>query len=244
MKKTLISRFHKENRNHTGELLSEVILGGQDGMVNTLGVVLGLAAASSDFRIVVAGGLAGSIAEAVSMAAVGYTSTLAAHDFYLSELRREKREIEEMPKEEEQEVRYIYEQKGFKGELLEQVVKTLTSNEQIWLDTMMQEELRLTPINDGQPAKSAILIGISALLGSIISILPFLVFYIAKINYEGAMHSAIYLALLVSALVLFIAGVIKSRLTVGRWYRSGLQMLLIGIFSAMFGYLVGLVFSL
>lgn len=80
-----LAQHHGEsNKGNTGEFLSDVILGGQDGLVNTLGVILGLAAASSDFRIVVAGGLAGAIAEAVSMGAVGYTSKMAERDYYMS----------------------------------------------------------------------------------------------------------------------------------------------------------------
>lgn len=234
---------HKENNNRTGEKLSEIILGGQDGLVNTLGVVLGIAAATNDFRIIVAGGLAGSVAEAVSMGAVGYTSTVAERDFYISEMKREQYEIENMPHEEEQEIRDIYEKKGFKGELLESVVKVVTSNHKVWLETMMQEELKLSPVKDGQPMKSAFLIGISALIGSIISILPFMVFFFANWKFDGAKNWAIYIDLVISAATLFMAGVIKSKLTVGKWYRSGMQMLLIGILSALVGYLVGRIFG-
>ncbi len=234
---------HNEKNNNAGEQLSEVILGGQDGLVNTLGVILGLAAASSDFRIVVAGGLAGAIAEAVSMGAVGYTSKVAERDFYVSELNREKREIEEMPQEEIQEIRDIYEKKGFRGDLLEEVVKVVTSDHQVWLDTMMQEELKLSPVEDGQPLKSAVLIGFSAFFGSVIPLLPFLIFYILGIKGDGSVLNAILIALGCSAFTLFMAGVVKSRLTVGIWYKSGFQMLIIGIVSALVGYLIGFAFS-
>lgn len=234
---------HHEHPRNGGELLSEIILGGQDGLVNTLGVILGLAAASGDFRIIVAGGLAGAIAEAVSMGAVGYTSTAAERDYYLSEKKREEYEIENMPLEEEQEIRDIYEKKGFKGDLLESVVKVLTLDRKVWLETMMQQELNLSPVAEGQPLKSAFLIGVSAFWGSMIPIASFLVFYFAKIKFEGAVSWAIYIALFISALSLFVAGVIKSRLTVGKWYKSGLQMLFIGILSALVGYVIGFAFS-
>ena len=96
--------------------LSQIILGGQDGLVNTFGVILGIAAASSDIRIVIAGGLAASIAEAVSMGAVAYTSQRASHDHYLSLLASEKKAITERPKEEKAEVKKIYQEKGFSRE--------------------------------------------------------------------------------------------------------------------------------
>lgn len=233
--------LHHENKN-TGRFLSEIILGGQDGLVNTLGVILGIAAASSDLRIVVAGGLAGAMAEAVSMGAVGYTSKVAERDYYLSELKREELEIENIPQEEIQEVREIYEKKGFKGNLLEEVVKVVTSDKKVWLNTMMQEELKLSPVDDGQPFKSAFLIGISSFLGAVIPLLPFGLFYFLDGQLSTQVFLAAVIALVLSALTLFIVGAIKSKLTVGVWYRSGFSMVLIGILSAMVGYAVGLAF--
>ena len=102
--------------------LADIILGGQDGLVNVLGVILGVAAASGDQRIIIAAGLAATFAESVSMGAVAFTSMRARRDFYLSELEREKREMVEMPEVEREEIREIYRKKGFSGKLLEQIV--------------------------------------------------------------------------------------------------------------------------
>ncbi|MBI3947050.1 MAG: VIT1/CCC1 transporter family protein, partial [Armatimonadetes bacterium] len=107
---------------HRESALSDVILGGQDGLVNVLGVILGIAAASGDPRLVLAGGLAATFAESISMGAVAYTSTLADRDHYLSEEERERREIRELPEVETEEVREIYRNWGLKGEPLEAVV--------------------------------------------------------------------------------------------------------------------------
>jgi VIT1/CCC1 family predicted Fe2+/Mn2+ transporter len=235
--------LHQEKNSGTGAVLSEVILGGQDGLVNTLGVILGLAAASADLRIIVAGGLAGAIAEAVSMAAVGYTSTVAERDFYLGEMEHEKLEIENMPDEEAAELREIYEKKGFRGPVLEEMVRVITADKKLWLETMMREELHLSPVDGINPFKSAALIGISSFLGAALPWLPFAVFYFAGWQFTGAVGWAIWLALIISALALFAAGVVKSRLTIGKWYRSGLDMLLIGILSALTGYAIGAIFS-
>jgi len=233
--------LHHEGKN-TGRFLSEIILGGQDGLVNTLGVILGIAAASSDFRIVVAGGLAGAIAEAVSMGAVGYTSKVAERDYYFSELKREEEEIENIPHEEIQEIREIYEKKGFKGDLLEEVVKVVTSDKKVWLHTMMQEELKLSPVAQGQPAKSAALIGICSFFGALIPLVPFALFYFLDGPFSTQMFLAVMISLGVSAIALFVVGAVKSKLTVGVWYKSGVSMVLIGIISAMAGYVVGLAF--
>src|SRR5690349_18620871 len=77
--------------------LADIILGGQDGLVNVLGVILGVAAATSDTRIVLVAGLAATFAESVSMGAVAYTSRRAEADFYESEREREYRHIQAAP---------------------------------------------------------------------------------------------------------------------------------------------------
>jgi len=82
-----------------GSWLRDIILGGQDGLVNVLGIVLGATAAGADPRILVAAALAATFAESLSMGAVAYTSRLAERDHYLSELQRELREIRECPEE-------------------------------------------------------------------------------------------------------------------------------------------------
>src|SRR5512136_163215 len=80
-------------------LLSDFILGSQDGIVNVLGVILGVAIASQEFKIILAGGLAATFAESISMGAVAYTSTLARREFYIAEMEREKKEIETVPEQ-------------------------------------------------------------------------------------------------------------------------------------------------
>src|SRR5687768_19052 len=77
--------------------LSDVILGGQDGLVNVLGVILGVAAATSEARLIVVAGLAATFSESVSMGAVAYTSKQAEADRYKSEEARERRHVRLLP---------------------------------------------------------------------------------------------------------------------------------------------------
>ncbi len=127
--------------------LSDIILGGQDGLVNVLGVVLGVAAATQDTRIVLVAGLAATFAELVSMGAVAYTSTLADADVFESERSREYRHIKRHPHLERDEVREIYQRKGFSGDLLDQIVETITANPDVWVAVMMAEEHQLEPVD-------------------------------------------------------------------------------------------------
>lgn len=215
--------------------LSDIILGGQDGLVNVLGVILGVAAATSDPRIVLIAGLAATFAESVSMGAVAYTSTMADADFYESEREREYRHIREMPHLEREEVRAIYSEKGFKGELLTHIVETITANQDVWVAVMMAEEHRLTPIDRSKALRAAIVVGVSAVVGSLIPLVPFIILPVT---------TSIWVSILGTALVLYGVGAYKARLTVGRPWRSGLEMAIIGTVSALVGYAVGVLLKL
>lgn len=216
-------------------ILSDVILGGQDGLVNVLGVILGVAAATQDVYLVLVAGLSATFAESVSMGAVAYTSTLADADYYESEREREYRHIEEVPNLEEKEIRDIYTKKGFSGDLLDRIVATITTDKDVWVAVMLAEEHQLSPTDRGQALRSAVIVGIAAIIGSLIPLIPF-VFLPVQVS--------VYTAILVSALVLFVVGFYKARVTVGKPGKSGLEMALIGTLSALVGYAVGLVLKI
>lgn len=220
--------------NHSSRL-SEIILGGQDGLVNVLGVILGVAAATNDPRIVLAAGMAATFAESVSMGAVAYTSILASNDLYHSEQEREYRHICLVPELEVEEIRTLYAQKGFDGETLNKIVEIITSNPDVWVEVMMSEEHQLQPPGrQGGAIKSALVVGISAIIGSLIPLIPFIFIPVGV---------SMILSIVISALTLFAFGAYKARVTVGHPGKSGLQMAVIGTLSALVGYAVGLLFK-
>jgi len=210
--------------------LSDIILGGQDGIVNVLGVILGIAAATGDTWVVIVAGLAATFAESVSMGAVAYTSTLADADYYESEREREYRHILEVPGIEREEIREIYERKGFHGELLDKIVDTIPSNQDVWVAVMMAEEHQLKPTNRRGALRSAIIVGLAAIIGSLIPIIPFFLLPVGI---------SMIVAIGITAIVLFIVGAYKARIYVGNPGKSGLEMAIIGTISALAGYLVG-----
>ncbi len=225
-------------------LLSDFILGSQDGLVNVLGVILGIAIAAHQqflagrledpFRIVVAGALAATFAESISMGAVAYTSTLARRDHYLKEKAREEREMREVPEIERKEVRDVFESWGFQGPRLEEVTDQIVSNPKAWLEFMMAHELGLAPVEKAQARRSAVLVGFAAIFGSILPLLPFLAFPAdVLLGMAGS--------LVVSAVALFLIGWYKARTTVGPPVRSGVEMVVIGIVAAVAGFLIAYV---
>ena len=224
---------HLEEEHHDlgrGDMLRDAILGGQDGLVNVLGVILGVAAATLDAKIVIIAGLAATFAESVSMGAVAYTSTKAEQDFYHSQYEKEKREVNMGSPTEVEEVRELYRRKGFTGKLLDQIVRKITSDKKVWLDFMMQEELQLGRPELKNALKSAVVVGVAAIIGSLVPLAAFLFLPI---------QTAIYAAMVLSAAVLFAAGVVKAELTTGSAWKTGLEMTAIGMVSALIGYAIG-----
>ncbi len=213
-----------------GSMISDIILGGQDGIVNVLGVVLGVAAASGESRIIIAAALATTFAESLSMGAVAYTSRLAEKEVYEGQVEREKDHIRRFAPVEREEIRQIYESKGFTGKQLDEIVDTITADEQRWVDVMMAEELKVAPIEERGLLKAAVIVGFAAIIGSLVPVVPFF-----GLPISWAMWSSIALA----GCSLFVVGAYKATVTVGVWWKAGVQMLIIGIVTALVSYAIG-----
>lgn len=222
------SELHREKN-----WFRDIILGGQDGLVNVLGIVLGVSAATTDNKILIVASMAAGFAEAVSMGAVAYTSTMAEKDFYEKEQKREREEINDVPQKEKEEIRRIYEAKGFSGDILEKIVATITANKKVWLSTMMEEELNLSPVETKAAVQSSIIVGIAALIASFVPIFPF--FFLSH-------NQAALAALILSGTILFLTGVYEAKTYVGNWWKNGFKMLLIGLGAAIVGFLIGKIF--
>ncbi|HEY6295191.1 MAG TPA: VIT1/CCC1 transporter family protein [Streptosporangiaceae bacterium] len=223
---------HRE-QHRQANWLRDVILGGQDGLVNILGIVLGVIAGGGGKVVLLAAGFAAAITESISMGAVGWTSALSERDYYQAEQARESAEIDATPEAERQEIRDIYAAKGFAGDLLERVVETITANRNAWLDTMMNEELHLQPVETPDIFRSAIVITGATLIGHLIPLLPFV--WLPR-------TTALILAIVLSALVLFGVGSYEAVTLVGDWRKKGIQMVMIGLGAAAIGFLIGRLF--
>jgi VIT1/CCC1 family predicted Fe2+/Mn2+ transporter len=224
-------RHHEEHRQ--ANWLRDVILGGQDGLVNILGIILGVIAGGGSNVVLLAAGFAAAITESISMGAVGYTSAVAERDYYQAEQAREAAEIDATPDAERQEIRNIYVAKGFAGDLLDRVVDTITANRSTWLATMMDEELHLQPVETPDIMRSAVVITIATLIGHLIPLLPFV--WLSR-------TPALITAIALSAAVLFGVGVYSSVTLVGDWRKNGLKMVAIGLGAAAVGFLIGRLF--
>src|SRR5256714_14603528 len=109
---------HREHH-RTTNWLRDVILGGQDGLVNILGIILGVIAGGGSDVVLLAAGFAAAITESISMAAGGYTSSGSERDYYEAEKAREVAEIRTLPDVERQGSRDNYGAKRVSGQVRE-----------------------------------------------------------------------------------------------------------------------------
>lgn len=228
-------RHHAHRDAHVGgRWLSDLVLGAQDGVVNTLGVVLGVVSATSDPRVILATGMAAAVAESLSMAAVAYTSSLSRGDLFRAEREREYRHVERFPTVERDEIRQIFERRGFEGELLERAVDTVCRDKDNWVAMMMADEHALSDVDRKASLRSSAVVGGASLVASIGPVLPFAVA-------RGAFATGAAIA--VGVVLLLALGAFKARLTTGSQGRSAVALAAIGLASALAGYAVGAIFA-
>jgi vacuolar iron transporter family protein len=213
-------------------LLSDFILGSQDGLVNVLGILLGLTISTDNVRIILIAAFAALAAESISMSAVAYTSTRARRDFYRSEVDRELKEMREVPDMEREEIRVIFHKWGYEGDDLERMVRDVEARPKMMLDLMMAFELSLSPITADQPRLSAEVVLASTVIGSFIPLIPFLIL-------PGSLPTAAVLAVILSAITLFLVGWYEARTTDGVTWKSGFRMIAIGLGAGFGGFLIG-----
>jgi len=212
-------------------ILSDFILGCQDGIVNVLGIILGLAAALQDSRVILVATLAALGAESIAMAAVAYSSTLSRRRLYLSERRRELLEMEQVPEIERQEVREVLESWGYVGNDLEDLLDRICRNPTAMLEFMMSFELKLAPVEENAARNSGLLVGGATVVGHLIPLVPFFL--------TGSVVTGAVASIVMSGAALFGIGWYEAKITLGTWWRNGLQMVLIGLAGGFAGYLIG-----
>jgi len=212
----------------THNYLRDWIYGGIDGAVTTLAVVTGVAGAQLSSWIILALGFANLFADGFSMAASNYLGTKAEHDDWRRLEQIEHRHIDLAPDGEREEVRQIFERKGFEGEELHRIVELTTADRDRWVKTMLTDEYGL-PHEVRSPWIAAVSTFTAFLICGLAPLLP----YLCRTE-----HSLL-LSVTLTAMVFVIIGSIKSRWSTSPWWHSGLTTLLVGTIAAALAYLAG-----
>jgi VIT1/CCC1 family predicted Fe2+/Mn2+ transporter len=204
------------------------VYGGIDGSVTTFAVVAGVIGADLSPAIVLVIGMANILADGFSMAASNFLGTRTEHE-ELSHLEAiEHRHIERDPEGEREEVRQIYERKGFEGDDLRRVVDLITADRTRWVRTMLTEEYGL-PQEVRSPWRAAAATFSAFFVCGLVPILPFV--------FKAG--GAFLLSTVLTGFVFFAIGSLKSRWSTISWWRSGLTTLVVGSIAAALAYVTG-----
>ncbi|MBC5993310.1 VIT1/CCC1 transporter family protein [Pontibacter cellulosilyticus] len=218
------------------EFLPEFVYGGIDGSITTFAVVAGATGANLDIPVVIILGFANLIADGFSMSVGNFFSTKASLDSYDKNKNIEYWEIENKRETEIEEIRQIYRNKGFKGELLEQVVEVITSDKDVWVETMMKEELEMTK-DRKSPYQTAGMTFFSFLL---IGFIP-LAAYVYALVFETSKQNLFIYACVLTGLAFCIIGVLKSMVNQKNAIRGIAETLFLGGIAAVLAYFAGAV---
>lgn len=227
-----------EPHNESGKYIKSLIYGGLDGIITTFAVVAGVAGASLDASIVLIMGFANLIADGLSMAIGDYLSTKAESEYQQIERARETWEVEHYPEGEKQELVELYTAKGLSEEDAQKVTDILSKNKETWVSIMMVEELGIVE-NDESPIKNALITFFSFLIFGFIP----LVAYVSSSFIPGMSGYTFIIACILTGVTLFILGALKVKVTGKNWFRSGLEMLIVGGIAAIAAFLIGKLLS-
>lgn len=234
--------FHKMGG--TGAALENALFGFMDGLVTDMAVVAGvLAAPSSTLYFIVVAAVAATLASSVSMFLGAYVAARSRYRFTMSERARELEEVDTVPETERQEVRDIYAAQGFSKDEVETFVRRITSDKELWVRTMMREELGFGEEEMTPPKISTEgIIGLTTFLGSMVPLLPFLVaLELPKSTVVlglSLVDFTFVISVILSACALATVGAFKERFGERKPVRGAIEMVCAGLGGAALVYLV------
>lgn len=217
-----------------GGNLRAAVFGVNDGLVSNAALILGMAGASADARVVLMAGIAGLAAGAFSMASGEYVSVRSQRELYEYQIGLERDELEKYPEAEAQELALIYAAKGVPPREAARIAQKIVADPEHALDTLAREELGLNPAELGSPWGAALSSFLAFAVGALIPLAPFLVL--------GRDHALPY-SVGVTGVALFAIGATLSLFTGRGALASGLRMLLLGGSAALLTHAIGRLFG-
>ncbi len=215
------------------DYLGEFVYGGIDGSVTTFAVVSGAVGAGLNSSIILILGFANLLADGLAMSIGAFLSTKTEQDKYEKHVKTEYWEIENMPDKEVEEIRDIYKAKGFSGDLLEQVVAVITSDNDRWVEVMMKEELEMQ-----KDPKSPFWVGAATYISFLIlGIIPLSVYFWDYVI--SPLPNKFELSILLTTLGFISIGFLKARLNNTNTLRGILETVVLGGLAAAVSYFVG-----
>ena len=210
--------------------IREVVFGAQDGILSTVALVTSVAVALDSHTAVLVAGLAAAAAGTISMATGAFLGSRAEQDVQRAEIAREAQEIEEKPAEELAELVVIFQREGRTYEESRRMAEEIAEDKDLWIRTLVEKELGISPDETTSPIKDAGVMGLSFLVAASVPIIP-------HILLTGT--SAIWVSIASALVGLFVLGSFKGRMVQKSPILQGLEILGIGAVSAAIGFALG-----
>ena len=210
--------------------LREVVFGAQDGILSTVALVTSVAVAVGDNATILVAGLAAALAGMLSMATGAYLGSRAEQDVQRAEIAKEAKELEEKPEEEFAELVVIFQREGRTYQEARQLADDIAQDKELWLNTLIEKELGISPEDTTNPIKDAGVMGTSFTLAAAVPIAPY--FFLTG-------PVAISVSVAAALVALFVLGMGKGRLVQRSPILQGWEILVIGAVSAGIGFLLG-----
>lgn len=213
----------------SGGYLRSVVYGFNDGLTANFGLVAGVLGADVAPHIVIISGVAGAIADALSMGSSGYLAAKSESEVHAHQIELERQEMKLMPDLEEDELAVIYEAKGLTADRARETARAIMLEPRKALDTMVREELNIHPA-ELAPLRDGLVTGTATAIGAFIPIVPFLVL---------DHWPAVWASLVLSMAAHFAIGAARSLFTGRGVWSSGRDMFIVGFGVAAVGYVIG-----
>lgn len=223
---------HRLAQKKPSSYLGDTVLGAIDGCVTTFAVVAGVLGGGLSANVAVILGFANLVADGFSMAVSNFERAQSDREWIEKARRREQQHIAEIPEGEKEEIRQIFLKKGLQEPDLTQVVKAITKDEKLWIETMLTEEWGL-PLQTTHPWKSALATFGAFLTVGAIPLIPF--FVLQGVTVQGVFG----LSLILTLAAFFLVGLGKGKILERPIFRAGLQTALLGGLAAFLAFLVG-----
>ena len=224
-----ILRRETWHRTGTG-WISGAIYGANDGLAAVFGIVAGVSGATGGSSFVLTAGLTGAVASGLSMATGAFLAARSEAEVAAANIERERREVQENPEEEKEELSLFYQLKGIDAETATMLADKVARDPQTMLNAQVTEELGGAE-GGADPVQSATAAGISTFVGAMVPVIPF--FFL-----RGT--TGVVVAFVVSLLAHFLVGAAKSLFTLRKWWSAGLEMTLAGVIVGGITYALGL----
>lgn len=213
----------------SGGYLRSIVYGFNDGLTANFGLVAGVLGADVAPHIVIITGVAGAMADALSMGSSGYLAAKSEAEVQAHQIDMERHEIRLMPDLEEDELALIYEAKGLTVERARETARAMMQDPSQALDAMTREELNIHPA-ELAPLRDGVITGTATAIGAFIPIMPF--FFLAH-------WPAVWVSLAISMLAHFAIGAARAIFTGRGIWASGRDMFLVGFGVAAVAYVLG-----